>query len=221
MSGYKFKMRCFFPKFLSLALIIFFLFPNTALSKCTNSGSIEQEYFNRTDKPLVLSLYMHWQTYDIKNDESIMLPPGGSKKFSSCAGGMDYSVSPIELRSRAYDFGVSVGPFNFISHQGSWPNWETGLNRNYSKYIINTLQWYDRKDTNWTIYAPGGNQSYSAVNVNWNDRDNCTGNLYVGYDICYAVELNTCNAEGSCDTYANFYINALGRALPTTPLGKY
>lgn len=218
-----------------LLLIFFPLFP--LMAACIGQGSLDENIMNKTGIPLVASTYMHWQVWNVNenssnlNSDNILVSKSvggvnyygegleqGSVKIYSCAGG-----NRIPLRnSRAYDFGVSVGPYNFIAHQGSWPTWDLGLDSYFSKYLLSTIKWSNR-DIYWTVYVPG-KQYYTVKEVSWKERSECL-TKYRDYSICWAVDLEYCNgtsSEGSCNTWADYYINNLGNSNGNYrgPLGK-
>jgi hypothetical protein len=216
-------------KFLIFLFYISFTFPAMAL--CTNEGSIQASIYNKTGIPLVASTYMHWQVFSVNDNSSNLdfdnkfdsksvggvhygkYSETGSVYIDSCAGGGTYY-------SRAYDLGVSVGPYNFIFHQGSWPNWQTGLDNNFSGYLLDTTKWSGR-DIDWSIYVPD-KRNYTVKQLTWSERSKCSTE-YRDYSICWAVELKNCNAGGSCDTWEDYYINNVGSGNGNyrSPLGKF
>lgn len=189
-----------------------------SISYCVNiwacNDSFDEFFTNQTDKDLLLSVYMHANTDSIKNDFSELLPSGETREFKSCAG---------EGTNLSYDFGISVGPYNFITNRGNKIDWNDGLGKNYSKYMLMTKNW---NGINWTIYSPGGkNHNTVTPDITWKKRDDCTS-FFKTYDICYAVDLENAefpNIYKRYNTFAHFYIGGYPSSLKpiNKPWGKF
>jgi hypothetical protein len=223
--------------------IIFFLiqiFPFFAIADlCTNQSSIHEKINNRTGEFLVSGTFMHDEIHNTGNSSNL---DKNNKKLSGSIDGTTYdSMGSVEINhcvgtgGQAYSLGVSVGPYIFITQKGSSPNWADSEAVNtaaniFSSYLLDKHEWSDRKTFKWSIYNQSS-KNITVKEVKWSDRNNenaCTvrsltdSSKFVLASVCWAVDLNTCNASGACDTYEQFNINDLGtsRYPLSGPLGK-